>query len=234
FLDGAPRLIDHLLLLRQGFAPGQMNVAMPGGYAHGRIAGTGQPDPRQRVLVHWIFGAAVLHPEVLSLKGKGLAGVVALDVVEKLLGALITPVMVDEVAIGALFRTAASGNDVPFDPPTAQPLQAHGHLSGIGGMDKPGLNRDQHPEPLGFPSQRRGNDPGFLGVAKSRNQRALEATDLSGARHLGEVIDIGEVHVLLARRDPRTGDVIPFSPRMAVMGAASVAMNGQAPEKFNR
>src|SRR5690606_268445 len=100
FLDGAPSMIDHLLLLRQGFAPGQMNVAKPGGYAHGRIAGTGQPDPRQRVLVHWIFGAAVLHPEVLALKGKGLAGVVALDVVEKLLGALITPVMVDEVAIG--------------------------------------------------------------------------------------------------------------------------------------
>ena len=116
-----------------------------------------------------------------AVERERFAGRDALHDIEEFVGARIAAVVIDEVAVRTLVGAAAARDDVPLDAPTADPLQARGHLRRIDRVHEMRLQRDQEPQPARLARQRGRHDPRFLRKTKDRNQRAVEAA-ISAAR----------------------------------------------------
>lgn len=126
--------------LRRGLAPGQVYIRLQGGGSLGRRAGAAEEDLRKRVRGE--ADARGLDLVVLAEEAeRGLPAFRSADPAqhrEEFLGALVPLVVAEVVAVPALLRRVAAGDDVEQQPAAGDPLESGGLVGGQGGGDEPG------------------------------------------------------------------------------------------------
>jgi hypothetical protein len=144
--------------------------------------------------------------------------------VEKLAGARIAGVVVEEVAVGALFHRVTAGDDVEPQPAAGQLLEGGRLLGDQGRQREPGPQRDEELQPLGDRRQRRADDP------------RVQAARADGRQHPGETRLLGgpgDRRQVVQRRRPAEGAGIGAAGGGRGRDVAAVAAGGQEPVELH-
>lgn len=160
--------VDLLLHLLGRLAPGQIDIAVPGGHRTGGGRRPTEEDLRQRVGRQ--RGQAAPHVEVLALEVERPALPRPPEHREELVGARVPAVVVQMVAEPLLLGGVTAGHHIEHQPAPGEPLVRRRHLRRKHRGDQPRPEGHQELQPLGVLRQRRRHHPGVLAPRAGRRQ----------------------------------------------------------------